>query len=293
MCDMAESAQHTRGRRRWSGALTAVLALGLAVGATAAFAAAVTQAPRISGDPVPDSQLTAEGGSWTPAGATATFDWLRCDDAGASCVGITGACGRKYTVRKADIGHRLRVRLTVTESNGNAATGRSEPTEVVEAPLYVIPSDTEADTCVHVVPTGPGEGTFTSGTQTGGGSKPPAGSRLSFIRPFPVIRIAGRFQGKKTRLTRVTVRTPRGTRIRIRCSGSGCPFKRRAVAARMIGLRSLQRTYRPKATIEIRVTKAGKIGKYTRVRMRRGKAPVRLDRCVMPGRTKPVRCPAA
>ena len=88
------------------------------------------------------------------------------------------------------------------------------------------------------------------------------------------------------------MRTPRGTRVRIRCSGHGCAFKRKAVAAKLISLRSLRRTYRPKATIEIRVTKAKKIGKYTRVRTRRGKAPVRIDRCLMPGKTKPVRCPA-
>ena len=39
------------------------------------------------------------------------------------------------------------------------------------------------------------------------------------------------------------------------------------------------------------MTQAKKIGKYTRVRTRRGKAPVRIDRCLMPGKTKPVRCP--
>ena len=106
-----------------------------------------------------------------------------------------------------------------------------------------------------------------------------------------MIRIAGRFKGKLTTLTRVTVRTPRGTRIRIRCSGKGCAFKRKAVAAKLISLRSLRRTYRPNATIEIRVTEAKKIGKYMRVRTRRGKAPVRSDRCLMPSKTKPVRCP--
>ena len=156
-----------------------------------------------------------------------------------------------------------------------------------------IPSVGETDTCTHVTPTGPGKGTFTSGTQTGGGSEPPPDTTLSFIKPFPVIRIAGRFKGTRTTLTRVTVKTPRGTRVRIRCSGHGCPFKRKAVAAKLISLRSLRRTYRPKATIEIRVTQAKKIGKYTRVRTRRGKAPVRIDRCLMPGKTKPVRCPAS
>jgi len=32
---------------------------------------------------------------------------------------------------------------------------------------------------------------------------------------------------------------------------------------------------------------------YTSVRTRRGKAPVRSDRCLLPSKTKPVRCPAS
>ena len=70
-----------------------------------------------------------------------------------------------------------------------------------------------------------------------------------------------------------------------------CPFKGKAVAAKLLSLRALRRTYRPKATIEIRVIKAKKIGKYTRIRTRRGKAPVRVDRCLMPAKTNSVRCP--
>ena len=108
-----------------------------------------------------------------------------------------------------------------------------------------------------------------------------------------MVRIAGRFRGKRTRLTRVFVNAPRGARIRITCKGRGCPYKRKAIAARLIRVRALQRTYRPKATIEIRVTQPHKIGKYTRVRTRRGKAPLRLDRCLMPGKTRPVICPTA
>ena len=289
---MAESAEDKRARARWSGIAIAITVLAVCLAASTAFAAAVTQLPAISGDAVPDSELTASPGAWTPASATPTYDWLRCDATGASCAGITGACGRNYTVRKADQGRTLRVRLTATESDGTSASADSDRTAVVAARPYVIPSDNETDTCTKVTPTGPGKGTFTSGAQTGGGSQPPVGTTLAFIRPFPVIRIAGRFKGPRTTLTRVTVKTPRGTRIRIRCSGRGCAFKRKVVAAKLISLRSLRRTYRPKATIEIRVTKANKIGKYTRVRTRRGKAPVRIDRCLMPGRTKPVRCPA-
>jgi hypothetical protein len=290
MYDMAESAEHKRARGRWPGILMTVSIL-IAVAASTAFAATVTQRPTISGDPTPDFELTASPGAWTPASATPTYDWLRCNTAGASCAGITGACGRKYTVRRADLGHTLRVRLTATESDGKSASADSDPTAVVTEKPYAIPSGNETDTCTQVTPTGPGKGTFNSGAQTGGGSTPPAATTLSFIKPFPIIRIAGRFKGTLTTLTKVTVRTPKGTRVRVRCIGHGCPFKRKAVAAKLISLRSLRRSYKPKTTIEIRVTQAKKIGKYTKLRTRRGKAPVRSDRCLMPGKTLPSRCP--
>jgi hypothetical protein len=295
---VAESAEHKRARGRCSGTLITIMILAVGAAASTAFAATVTQAPTISGQPAdpatftPGVELSASAGAWTPASADATYDWLRCNSSGTGCQGISGACGRSYTVRLADEGQTLRVRLTATESENQTDSADSAPTGVVAHGAYFLPPEVEPDTCTKVTTTGSGKGTFISGTQVGAGSEPSADTNLPFIKPFPVIRIKGRFKGKLTTVTRVTVRTPRGTRIRIRCSGKGCAFKRKAVAARLIGLRSLRRTYRPKARIEIQVTKAGKIGKYMSVRTRRGKAPVRVDRCLMPGKTKPVRCPA-
>ena len=43
----------------------------------------------------------------------------------------------------------------------------------------------------------------------------------------------------------------------------------------------------------VRVTQPRRIGKYTRLRIRRGKAPLRIDRCLMPGRSRPAKCPNA
>jgi hypothetical protein len=290
MHDMAETPEHKKSRP-WRTALI-ITVLVAALAATGAFAATVTLAPTISGDASTGSTLTASAGSWTPSSATAEYTWLRCDASASGCVGITGACGRSYEVRAADEGHTLRARLTATESNGNAASADSDPTAVVQRKPYAIPG-VETDTCSHVKPTGPGQGTFNSGTQTPAGTEPPADTTLHFIRPFPVIRVAGRFEGKRTKLTRVSVRTPHGTRVRIRCTGRGCPYKRKAAAAKLIAVRSLQRTYRATAQIEFRVTEPQKIGKYTRVRMRRGNAPLRIDRCLMPGKSKPVKCPTS
>jgi hypothetical protein len=291
MRDMADSAQPNRARR-WRAIIITAVAIAV-LGVTAALAATVTQRPTITGTLKTGETLNATGGAWTPSSAKPEFTWLRCDGTGANCQGITGACGRDYKVRTADEGNRLRVRLTVTDTGNPSAIADSDPTAVIVPDQYR-PTVGDSDTCTRVVVQDPGKGTFSSGTQTGAGSEPPVDTDtpLSFIKPFPVIRISGRFKGTRTTLTRVTVRTPRGTRVRIRCSGKGCSFKRKTVvAAKLINVRALKRTYLPKATIEIRVTKSGKVGKYTKLRTRRGKAPVRSDLCLMPGKTKPARCP--
>ena len=273
----------------------AVISVALLLSAAApALGATVTEAPVIVGDPSPGFELTASPGRWTPSDAPATYDWLRCDGAGAGCTPVAGSCERRYTVRDADLGHTLRARLTVVEPGQPHESAVSAPTAVVVTKPYSIPTpDDSGATCVEVTPTGPGQGTFTSGGQSGPGTTPAPDTSLAFIDPFPVVRIAGRFKGRRTKLTRVTVNAPRGARIRIACKGRGCPYRRRAVAVKLLRVRSLQRTYRPKATIEIRVTQRRRIGKYTRLKTRRGKAPLRIDRCLMPGKTKPVKCPTA
>ena len=289
---MAELAvqQHVRPTRD---VIVIVIALfAFAFAAPPALGATVTQAPTISGDPTPGSELTASVGDWTPASATATYDWLRCTDSGIDCTPVAGSCDRRYTVRDADLGHRLRVRLTVSEPGQPHDFGISELTDIVINKTYSIPTPADSGrTCVEVETTGPGQGTFTSGGQTGPGTTPLPTTSLNFISPFPIVRIAGRFKGKRTKLTRVFVTAPRGARIRVTCKGRGCPYKRKAIAVRLIRVRALQRIYRPKATIEIRVTQPHKIGKYARIKTRKGKAPLRLDRCLMPGKTRPVRCP--
>jgi len=39
------------------------------------------------------------------------------------------------------------------------------------------------------------------------------------------------------------------------------------------------------------VTRGDAVGKFTRFRIRRGKAPLRADRCLVPGSSRPVACP--
>jgi hypothetical protein len=277
--------------RRWRGVVIVAIAL-LAFAAAPAPGATVTQVPTITGVASTGSVLTASPGDWTPASATVGYDWLRCANAGADpCTAIAGSCDRSYKVRDADLLHTLRVRLTVAEPDQEPVFGISAPTAVVVATPYVIPTGDSGQTCVVVTPTGPGKGTFTSGSQTGPGTTPAPDTTLSFIDPFPLVRISGRFTRSRTTLTRVTINARGGARIGVDCTGGGCPYRRKAIAVKLVRVRALQRSYRPGATIEIRVTQPRMIGKYTRIKTRRGKAPLRLDRCVMPGSTRPVRCP--
>jgi hypothetical protein len=282
--------------RRWQGIVIVAVAL-LAFAAAPALGANVTQVPTITGDASPGSKLTASQGAWTPASATPDYVWLRCSASGAPCGAMPDSRELSYVVRDADVGSTLRVRLRVTGPNQGTATGRSAPTAVVVAKPYSIPIPGDPilipDDSVVVTPTGPGKGTFTSGSQTGPGTTPAPDTTLKFIDPFPVVRISGRFTRSATQLTRVIINARGGARIGVDCTGGGCPYRRKAIAVKLVRVRALQRSYRPGATIEIRVTQPRMIGKYARIKTRRGKAPLRIDRCLMPGSTRPVRCPTA
>jgi hypothetical protein len=115
------------------------------------------------------------------------------------------------------------------------------------------------------------------------------------LSPFPVVRLAGRLTRRGVRVQNLSVFGPRGARIAVRCRGGGCPrgLTRRVVPAkgpRLVRVRVLRHTLRPGARIEIRVTKAGFTGKYTRFLVRSHGAPRRSDRCLPPGATTPKEC---
>ena len=76
----------------------------------------------------------------------------------ASCTGITGACGRTYTVRQADEGHTLRVAADGHRVGRQGGLGDSDPTAVVARSPMSIPTPATSDTCIQVTPTGPGQG---------------------------------------------------------------------------------------------------------------------------------------
>jgi hypothetical protein len=127
----------------------------------------------------------------------------------------------------------------------------------------------------------------------------PGGRVLRLMRPFPVVRMAGRYFRAGVRVSLLSVTASSRATIRVRCVGRGCGYTARtyrprsATASRLLRLRSLERRLHSGTRIVITVTRAGSIGKYTRFRIRTGKPPARVDRCILPGSGKPMRCPGA
>ena len=90
-----------------------------------------TAAPTISGQATVGQTLTATTGSWKGTQPiTYTIKWQRCDDQGEHCSLISGAVGTTYTVKSADAGKRIRIKVVAKNDAGQTA-GLSEPTEVV------------------------------------------------------------------------------------------------------------------------------------------------------------------
>jgi hypothetical protein len=114
------------------------------------------------------------------------------------------------------------------------------------------------------------------------------------LSPFPIVRLSGRVTSSGAVISSLVVQAPSGARVAVRCRGRACPYKRAAArASGSVRFRRLERALDAGTVIAVRVTRRGTIGKYTRFRIRRGKRPARLDRCLRPGSRKPIPCPAS
>lgn len=91
-----------------------------------------TALPTISGQAIVGQTLTATQGTWTGTGLTFTYQWRRCDNAGAQCADISGATATTYELVAADSGHTIRVEVTAKNATGET-TVASAQTAVVTA----------------------------------------------------------------------------------------------------------------------------------------------------------------
>lgn len=114
------------------------------------------------------------------------------------------------------------------------------------------------------------------------------------LSPFPIVRLSGRLMPNgSTKIKRLSVRAPGGSSVHLRCRGGSCPFgeRNREVKRRRVSFPGIERRLRPGVVIKVFVTKPEMVGKFTRFKLRAGKAPKRKDRCVAAGSRKRIRCP--
>jgi hypothetical protein len=115
------------------------------------------------------------------------------------------------------------------------------------------------------------------------------------MSPYPVVRIAGRLTQRGARIRLLSVsRAPTCAVVKASCRGRSCPAR---TITRFMGRRGLlrfklfQRRLRAGAVLSVRVSKGDMVGKYTRFRIRKDKAPRRRDRCLRPGEMSGSACP--
>jgi len=89
-----------------------------------------TSRPTITGEARVGQELTANEGTWTGSPTSFAFQWQRCNIDAVTCLDVTGATGRTYGVRLADLGFRLRVQVTARDGD-RTGTATSQPTSVV------------------------------------------------------------------------------------------------------------------------------------------------------------------
>ena len=204
------------------------------------------------------STLITSDGSWVGHSQPFAYAWFRCaNSALESCVHVPGQTSPAYPLTAADTGKRMRSAVRATNDLGSASS--------FSAPSAIVAS-------------------------------PPAPPRAApKLHPFPRVVIAGTRRGALNHVSELTVTGPRDAVVRLRCRGRGCPLRRTGGIIRRGGklrLRRAERTYRAGTVIEIRVLDdlEARIGKFTRVRFRRG-YPARTDSCLGPRARTPRPCP--
>jgi PKD repeat protein len=117
---------------------------------------------------------------------------------------------------------------------------------------------------------------------------PPPG----YLRPPPSFNFGGTILSNGMRVEYLSVRAPAGALVTVVCHGKGCPVKQRRKRIKSGGVhfKTYERFLRAGIRIEIFVRKPKTIGTYRRYTIRAGKVFARLERCLVPGNSRPTRC---
>lgn len=100
-------------------AAVALLLGGAAQGAGKA-APVNTSPPTISGTEREGETLTATSGTWSNSPTSFAYRWQKCDKNGNSCDNVSGGTNSTYKLKNGDAGHRFRVSVTASNSDGSA-----------------------------------------------------------------------------------------------------------------------------------------------------------------------------
>jgi hypothetical protein len=274
--------------------------------ARAAAPPAFTSPPVVQGDTVLGSTLQVVGATWTGDPAPSVrYHWARCPADVIVCKAIKDAVEAQYVVTGADVGFRLAAQVDLKNTAGTA-TATTAPTAVittVPTPAPAPPPPGAPPPSGSAPPPAPASppplDVPSPVTTVAAASAVPVApfvkmaARPTLMRPFPVVRIRGVAQARGSRITLLAVRGPRAARIDARCLGPGCPVPGLSLPAAPARLRPFERFLPAGTVLQIRVTRAGRIGKYASVLIRANRAPLRSDRCLMPGGSKPTACPAS
>jgi hypothetical protein len=98
--------------------------------ASSAKAPVNTAIPVISGTAQVGQELSASTGTWTGGVQSYSYQWQRCDAAGASCAAVVDSTARTYGVHAIDAGNTLRVVVTAKNASGST-DATSLPTATV------------------------------------------------------------------------------------------------------------------------------------------------------------------
>jgi hypothetical protein len=275
-------------------ALASAVALWLPAAARADTEPSFTSGPVIMGNAFVGSTLTAAA-AWTGDPPIAVkYSWGRCPPTSNTCKRIDGADAAVYTVAAADLGSRLAVEVQL-KNKEDEIRATSPPTAVVTAqPPPAPPPPTPAPAPPAQAPGSPAPAPLvTIAPAVISAPSATRASRPALLRPFPVVRIRGYFAPNGARITLLSVRGPHSAQISVRCVGPGCPVATLALPSAPARLHPFERFLPAGTRLEISVARPGRVGKYASFLIRAHRAPLRTDRCLLPGRSRPTRCPAS
>lgn len=202
-----------------------------------------------------------------PDGTISTHAWDlngdgKYDDASGRAVSFTFPVPGRYPVG-----------LRVTDDGGREAT--------VQQIVVVSPA-------AGAVSTGAAGASATATSASGVGA-------AAVTRRFVAARLRLRAQltRRGARLRTFSVSTARGATMRVRCVGRDCRPRAQTLRSRgrLLRLKRFQRSYRAGIVLHVYVTQRGSIGRYVRIKIRRGRAPLRSELCLMKaGSSRPSRC---